>query len=81
LPSDNRERLSQENGILLSPTFDKLFDSGFISFRDTGALMFSNHFSDDNFKRVNFPTDKVDLMISSEMKTFLEFHRDVVFIK
>ncbi len=30
--SDNKERLSSENGLLLSANLDKLFDSGLITF-------------------------------------------------
>lgn len=80
--SNNSERISSENGLLLSPTFDRLFDRGFISFRDTGLIMPSNHFSDDNFKRVGLKTgEKFNLQISTEMKSFMDFHRDVVFMR
>jgi len=78
--SSNEERLSQENGVLLSPTFDALFDKGFISFRNTGMVMLSPHFSDNNFKRVGLSnTDKFKIWATKEMKQHLEFHRDVIF--
>lgn len=32
--SNNLERLDENNGLLLSPTYDKLFDKGFISFNN-----------------------------------------------
>ena len=38
--SDNEERLSDENGLLLSPTYDKLFDYGLITFTNLGRLLF-----------------------------------------
>ncbi len=39
--STNEERLDGENGLLLTPTIDHLFDKGFISFEDKGDLIVS----------------------------------------
>lgn len=39
--STNEERLNGENGLLLTPAIDHLFDKGFISFEDKGALVVS----------------------------------------
>src|SRR5262249_31392564 len=39
--SSNEERLNGENGLLLTPSIDHLFDRGFISFEDNGRLMIS----------------------------------------
>ena len=36
--STNEERLNGENGLLLTPSIDHLFDRGFIGFEDNGAL-------------------------------------------
>src|SRR5205807_8849456 len=37
--SSNEQRLDGENGLLLTPTADHLFDKGFISFENTGQLI------------------------------------------
>ncbi len=80
--SNNSERIHRENGLLLSPTYDKLFDKGFISFRDTGVIMLSHHFSEDNFRRLGLSQGKkYNLRVADAMKPFLEFHRDTIFIK
>ena len=39
--SDNREKLDGNNGLMLAPHADHLFDKGFITFTDEGALVFS----------------------------------------
>ena len=39
--SSNEQRLDGENGLLLTPTVDHLFDKGFISFENTGQLIVS----------------------------------------
>lgn len=38
---NNDERLDGENGLLLTPSIDHLFDRGFITFEDSGALVIS----------------------------------------
>lgn len=38
--STNEERLNGENGLLLTPSIDHLFDRGFISFEDNGELLY-----------------------------------------
>jgi hypothetical protein len=37
----NEERLESENGLLLTPSIDQLFDRGFIGFEDSGVLIIS----------------------------------------
>jgi hypothetical protein len=39
--STNEERLNCENGLLLTPNIDHLFDRGFIGFEDSGKLIIS----------------------------------------
>ena len=39
--STNDERLNGENGLLLTPSIDHLFDRGFIGFEDNGTLIIS----------------------------------------
>ena len=37
----NEERLNGENGLLLTPSIDHLFDRGFIGFEDSGSVIIS----------------------------------------
>ena len=77
----NVERLSVENGLLLSPTFDKLFDCGLISFKDTGKIIISSQLSVEVINKLHISgNDIFDLKMSTELKNNLEYHRDVVFI-
>ena len=76
----NAERLSVENGLLLSPTFDKLFDCGLISFADSGRILISSQLSAEVTSKLHISaTDTFDLKASQELKQNLEYHRDVVF--
>ncbi len=81
ISSNNNERISRENGLLLSPTYDRLFDNGFISFQNDGTVLLSSYFSDDNFNRVGLSKgDAFNIMLTNTMMPFLEFHRDTIFL-
>jgi putative restriction endonuclease len=41
------ERLDGDNGLMLAPHIDRLFDRGFISFGDDGAVLTSQHLTDE----------------------------------
>lgn len=76
----NEERLSPENGLLLSPTFDKLFDCGLITFADTGRIIISSQLSNEVVNKLHISaTDTFNLKATSDLKKNLEYHRDVVF--
>ncbi|MGN0633297.1 MAG: HNH endonuclease [Oscillospiraceae bacterium] len=80
--SSNSERLSAENGLLLSANYDRLFDSGLISFDDNRKIIISRYVDESNKKRLHL-TDEVtaNIVLSTEVKHNLEYHRDVVFLK
>jgi len=78
----DQERINLENGLLLTPLYDKLFDSGLITFILDGKMFVSETISDeDKTKLMLINRDKFDLKGSNEMKTFLQYHNDVLFVK
>ena len=77
----NNERLSDENGLLLSATFDRLFDSGYISFNNNGVIIVSNLIDDANKEILNINKIKIDIPDSANLKSNLEYHRDIIFLK
>ncbi len=48
--SNNEERLDHYNGLLLTPTFDKLFDQGLITFTNPTQILFSSHLSEQTIE-------------------------------
>lgn len=78
--SSHEERLDGENGFLLTPTIDHLFDKGFISFEDGGRLIVSSVADAKSLKRMGIDTaQKVNVGGFSEgQRKYLEFHRDNV---
>ena len=80
--SNNEERLSEENGVLMSPTYDKLFDYGLITFSNQGKIIASSQLSDRDKNTLHLLTDiKYDLKMSNKMMEHLDYHRDIVFVK
>ena len=77
----NHERLDVSNGFLFSPTFDRLFDRGLISFSNDKGLLVSNTFSEKNLARLNLNQNQIitDLPIIGR-EEYLEYHRNKIFI-
>ena len=51
--SSNTQRLSSENGLLLSPLYDKLFDVGLITFDNTSRMVFAKELSRKSIDRLH----------------------------
>ena len=80
--SNNTERLSEENGLLLSPLYDKLFDQGYITFDEEMRLVVSDKISQENISRIGICTDCCYLVHPSQtLQNNMEYHRNVVFKK
>jgi hypothetical protein len=81
--SNNRERLFEGNGLLLTPTIDHLFDRGFISFENNGELLISPVAHEDSIRKMGIVTDRVINVggFVEPQRQFLEFHREKVFLK
>lgn len=78
----NEERLSENNGLLLSATYDRLFDSGLISFKENGNIIISGTIDDYNREKLYLSNDlKITLPDDFELKCNLEYHRDVLLIR
>jgi putative restriction endonuclease len=78
----NQERLDGYNGLLLTPTFDHLFDKGYISFSDEGRIVVSDRFPETVRASVGLPTTQVAnaAAFTDAQKEYLAFHRSKVFL-
>ena len=77
--STKKEQDDPNNGIILSPLYDKLFDKGFISFNEEGNILISDWLSPQNRERISFNYSPEDLYLNDQRKKYLEFHRENVF--
>nr|WP_301338099.1 HNH endonuclease [Vibrio pectenicida] len=76
----NHERLDGNNGLLLSPHIDKLFDKGWISFTQNGDLLAANDkvVSVLRVWGVEYPLNVGNF--TEEQKVYLSYHRLYCFI-
>lgn len=79
----NEERLDGENGLLLTPNADHLFDRGFIGFEDNGDMLISPVAHKDSLHRLGLdPGRKINVGRFAEgQRRYLEFHRDYVLLR
>lgn len=78
---DHNERIDIENGLLLSAHIDRLFDSGLITFSEKGKMYISSYVGKANEARLHISNDiVVDLRATERLLTYLQYHRDVLFV-
>lgn len=68
------ECLSSDNALLLTPTWDALFDKGFISFSDEGELMISDHVEKPTMVALGIPKC-MKVSLTRGQRKFMKFHR------
>jgi hypothetical protein len=79
----NDERLDGENGLLLTPSIDHLFDRGFISFENNGRLITSPIAHQLSLRRMGIRVDEpVNVgSFTSGQKRYLDYHRDAILLQ
>ena len=80
--SNNDERLDPENGLMLTPTIDHLFDRGFISFENNGDLIISPVSHQESMHKMGLP-DNHQLNVgefTDGQKYYLNWHRDSILL-
>ena len=75
------EAIDYLNGLALSPTYDKLFDQGYITFTDNGELICGTQLTAYTWERLRInPNAKNVLRIYPEKREkYLDYHRNYVF--
>lgn len=80
--SNNEERLDGQNGLLLTPNADHLFDRGFISFDDNGEVLISPVAHHESLQRMGLGSRPANVGgFSVGQKGYLAFHRESVFLQ
>jgi len=79
--SNNVERLDGNNGLLLTPHIDRLFDKGYMTFEDDGRVRISQFLPEEVrlawVSRTNGQLKK----LTQKQRPYMEYHRDLVFQK
>ncbi|WP_413796077.1 HNH endonuclease [Aeromonas dhakensis] len=76
---NNTERLDGNNGLLLSPHLDKLFDRGWITFTDAGDLLCAEPSIEQALQQWGVELPKNVRPFNSKQARYLAYHRDEIF--
>lgn len=79
--STNGERLDGNNGLMLAPHIDRLFDRGYISFEDDGELILSKQLPETVRLKWDVVQKIPRVAFSTAQIRYLNYHRDVLFRK
>ena len=79
----NEERLDGENGLLLTPDADFLFDRGLISFHDSGKVLVSPVADTTSIKKMGIDVSTLRNVgsFSFGQRKYLDYHRENVFLE
>ena len=72
--SSDDEKLDPNNGILLSPNYDALFDKHFISFDDSGNIIISSAIDPSQLGSLGISTE-ANVLVTDLMRPYLARHR------
>lgn len=71
--SNNQERLDVDNGLLLCPNHDALFDKGYISFDENGKIMISDSLDDATKVFLNI-NEAMKIVLNERQKGYMKWH-------
>jgi len=78
--SPDSEKTDPKNGFMFTPTYDFLFDRGFISFTNDKRMLVSPWLSKTTCSKLNISDDKRYTMLPTEGREYyLEYHRANIF--
>lgn len=74
--AENEERLDVNNGILLSPVYDALFDRHLISFENSGKIILADQIEPDSYKKIGVTGRESIQKFNYDNHYYLEHHRN-----
>ena len=77
--STNQEKIDGNNGLMLAPHIDHLFNDGFISFANDGTLLISTALDPKVFALWNLDDAMNVGPFTLEQGKYLEYHRNEIF--
>jgi hypothetical protein len=81
--SSNEERLDGENGLLLTPSMDHLFDRGFIGFEGSGRLLVSPVAHKPSLEKMGVKVgEQINVGVFAEgQRQYLDWHQAFVLLQ
>ncbi|ASL64004.1 HNH endonuclease [Bacillus cereus] len=76
--SNHKERLDVNNGLLLCPNHDALFDKGYISFNEDGRILISESVDEATNVFLNI-NETMKIKMNNSQKKYIKWHREKIF--
>lgn len=76
--SNNQERLDVNNGLLLCPNHDALFDKGYISFDEDGTILISDSLDEVTKVFLNI-NETMNISMNEDQQQYMKWHRGNIF--
>lgn len=76
--SNDQEKIDGNNGLLLAPHIDKLFDAGYISFKQDGTMLISDKLDRNILRQWGIPESLNVGRFSDSQEKYLQYHRDLL---
>lgn len=73
-----KERVDGNNGFIMTPTIHKLFDLGYLSFKESGEMILSNYFRNMDKKRLHLD-GTIRISLNEGNKEYLRWHNTNIF--
>jgi putative restriction endonuclease len=77
--ADNRERLDGYNSLLLVPTYDKLFDKGYIGFDENGRITISEKIGMEDIRKTGLDENTRLSAVPDKSMPYLAYHQQYIF--
>jgi putative restriction endonuclease len=78
--SNAEEKLDSKNGFMFTPTIDRLFDKGFITFDNDKKIKLTPWISNVTFSRLNLVANKtIEHLPIKGREEYLQYHRENIF--
>ncbi len=77
--SNDNERLDVNNGLLLSPTFDALFDRHLISFENKGKIILSDSIEKQAYQKIGVTGDERIRKLNGDNLKYLQRHQEIIY--
>ena len=77
--SNNSERLDVDNGLLLTPNLEALFDKGYITFSKSGVICISSELTENNNVLLGINKNMSLKSLNKNNQEYLNYHREYIF--
>lgn len=75
------EQYDKFNGLTMTPTIHSLFDLGYLTFDETGTMILSDFFRNNDRRCLSLWGKTIRIEVTNEMKPYLQWHNEHTFIR